>query len=142
MIARRNLALVSCVSKWRVPIQEIVEDFFRLIQTNGLIGGMTVQFAEGHWPGELGAGLAMTDEAFDIVEPELAAAAQGWTPMHRYGVFKLEAAARGEVRLRLLRRAAEMEALGNLAQATMLTELAAWLNERLDERQAVSVFGY
>ena len=46
--------------------------------TRGLVGGMTIQFAEGRWPGEFGPGLAMGDEAFDHIEPLVKLSAR-WT---------------------------------------------------------------
>jgi hypothetical protein len=75
----------------------------RLKPTVGSIGGMSVQFAEGRWPGEVGAGLALSDEAFDLVEPHLRGACPGWTAAHRYGVFELPAPARARL-AEILRR--------------------------------------
>jgi hypothetical protein len=57
--------------------------------TRGIAPGMTVQFADGKWPGEIGAGVVMSDAAFDWVEPLVQRACAGWTSDHRYGVFEL-----------------------------------------------------
>jgi hypothetical protein len=57
------------------------------------MGGLTIQFAEGRWAGrqhdEIGEGVALSEDAFDLVEPSLRSACPEWTPMHRYGVFEL-----------------------------------------------------
>ena len=107
--------------------------------TEGLVGGEVVQFADGRWPGVVGAGIALSEEGFDLVEPHLRAAAPGWTSDHRYGVFELEAPARKELARRLLAEASafpETEPMVSLFRA-----LAAWLEQRLDEWKPVSVFG-
>jgi hypothetical protein len=116
---------------------------YELTPTIGLVGGMTVQFADGRWPGEIGHGVAMTDEAFNIVEPHLMAAAPEWTAAHRYGAFELRPA----VRLALV--AAFRNELSDLRrrssqhlQADFLEALARWLEARLDEAWPVSVLGY
>jgi hypothetical protein len=33
-----------------------------------MVGGMIVPFADGRWPGEVGAGMALSDKAFDLVD--------------------------------------------------------------------------
>jgi len=42
--------------------------------TDGLVSGEVIQFADGRWPGVVGAGITMTEESFDLVEPHLRAA--------------------------------------------------------------------
>ena len=115
-----------------------------LTPTVGLVGGMTVQFAEGAWPGEIGPGLAMPDEAFDLVEPHLRSSCPGWTPDHRYGVFELSVASRITL-LDALR--AEAKRIGPTSAGTDATHeffvrLSDWLAERLDPQHTVSVLGY
>lgn len=39
--------------------------------TDGLVAGEVIQFADGRWPGVVGAGIAMTEESFDLVEPQI-----------------------------------------------------------------------
>ena len=51
--------------------------------TTGLVGGETIQFADGRWPGVVGADISMTEETFDLIEPHLRIAAPGWTSDHR-----------------------------------------------------------
>ena len=116
----------------------------KLTPTVGLVGGMTVQFAEGAWPGEIGPGLAMEDEAFDLVAPLLQSSCPGWTPDHRYGVFELSVASRTAL-LDALR--AEAKRVGPAPDGTNTTQeflvrLSDWLAERLDTQHTVSVLGY
>lgn len=107
--------------------------------TDGLAAGEVIQFADGRWPGVVGAGIAISEEGFDLVEPHLRAAAAGWTPDHRYGVFELKAPARRELATRLT---AEVAALPEVEpQAVLFKALAAWLEQRLDGCKTVSVFG-
>lgn len=56
-----------------------------------MVSGMTVQFAERRRDGDVGAGVALTLEAFDLVEPCLKASCPTWTKMHTYGVFDIPA---------------------------------------------------
>src|SRR5690348_17157599 len=98
--------------------------------TDGLVAGEVIQFADGRWPGVVGAGIAMTEESFDLVEPHLRAAAPDWTADHRYGVFELNAYARQELAKRLL---AEVVTFPEAeAKALLFKALAAWLEQRLD----------
>jgi hypothetical protein len=101
---------------------------------------MTVQFAEGVWHGEIGEGLAIHDDAFDLVEPLIRKSCPGWTPLHRYGVFELSPASRTTLMLALRAEAerldAESEAHGFFVQ------LSDWLAARLDGRLSVSILGY
>jgi hypothetical protein len=117
---------------------------FHLTPTTGLVGGMTVQFAEGAWPGEIGSGVAMTDEAFNIIEPLLRAAAPGWTSMHRYGVFELTPSVRADLTKTFKSKVAEYLQKEPEAQPKiqMLEELSAWLEARADRIGSVSVLGY
>jgi hypothetical protein len=110
--------------------------------TDGLSGGETIQFAEGRWPGTIGAGVAMTEMGFDLVEPHLKVASPDWTYGHRYGVFELSPAARATMvpALRSAAAALRMER-NHRAQADLLKRLSDWLEARLDERQAISVLG-
>ena len=107
--------------------------------TTGLVGGETVQFADGRWPGEVGAGIAITEEGFELVVPHLRAAAPEWAADHRYGVFELSANARRDLAKRLRNEAAMIPRAK--AQSAMFTALAAWLEERFDEGKPVGVFG-
>jgi hypothetical protein len=54
--------------------------------TVGLVPGETIQFAEGRCPGEIGEGVVLSEEGFDLIEPYVRTACPGWTSDHRYGV--------------------------------------------------------
>lgn len=116
---------------------------YELTPTIGLAGGMTVQFADGRWPGEIGHGVAMTDEAFNIVEPHLKAAASDWTSDHRYGVFELRPAVRLALIVAFRSKSSDLRRqTSQHAQADFLETLARWLEARSDEAWPVSVLGY
>lgn len=104
--------------------------------TTGLAAGMTVQFAEGRWPGEIGAGVLMSDEAFGLIEPFVASVCADWTSDHRYGVFELS----------LQDRRALAATLGEAATThhspKLLLELAYWLEARSQVNQPISILGY
>lgn len=107
--------------------------------TDGLVRGEVIQFADGRWPGVVGAGIAVSEEGFDLVEPHLRAAAPSWTSDHRYGVFELKAPVRKELARRLMAEAAALPQAE--PKASLFRALAAWLEQRLDEWKPVSVFG-
>lgn len=112
-------------------------DYFTL--TTGLAGGETVQFADGRWPGEIGAGIAIREEAFDLIEPHLLAVAPDWTIGHRYGVFELSVGAR--TRLAKSLRSVVSDSAEATAKDTLFRALAGWLEERPDEDTPVSILG-
>ena len=114
-----------------------VTEAFRF--TDGLVAGEAIQFAEGRWPGVVGAGITMTEESFDLIEPHLRAASPDWNADHRYGLFELKARARQELAKRLLAEAATLPEAE--AKARLFTALAVWLEQRLDGWKQVSVFG-
>ena len=105
---------------------------------------MTVQFADGAWPGDIGDGLAMTDEAFDVVEPLIQRTVPSWTSMHRYGVFELASLARSALANTFRSKAEEYRRADRELQpeAEMLEELATWLEARSNQLEPVSVLGY
>lgn len=104
--------------------------------TTGLARGMTVQFAEGFLDGEIGTGVLLTDEAFDFVEPFVAAVCANWTSYHRYGVYELSLCER-KVLATLLGDAAKTH-----SQPMLLRELAEWLEAHCGEHQPLSILGY
>ena len=108
--------------------------------TTGLVGGETIQFADGRWPGVFGAGISMTEETFDLIEPHLRMAAPDWTSDHRYGVFELSASARRELAKRLRTEANMLRDPD--ATSALFNTLASWLEMRPEELQPVGVFGF
>lgn len=107
--------------------------------TTGLAGGETVQFADGRWPGEIGAGIAIREEAFDLIEPHLRAVAPNWTNGHRYGVFELSVGARAGLAKSL--RSELRDSSEATAKSALFRALAGWLEERPNEDAPVSVLG-
>lgn len=107
--------------------------------TTGLVGGETIQFADGRSPGKIGAGIALSEEAFDLVEPHLRAVAPDWTAGHRYGTFELNAHARARLAKRLR---SEADVLPDAtSRDALFRALADWLEERTDEDRPVSILG-
>jgi hypothetical protein len=113
------------------------DDYFTL--TTGLAGGEAVQFADGRWPGEVGAGIAIREEAFDLIEPHLRAVAPDWTIGHRYGVFELSVGARARLAKSL--RSVVSDSADATAKDALFRALAGWLEERPDEGSPVSILG-
>lgn len=97
---------------------------------------MTVQFADGKWPGEIGSGVVMSDAAFDWVEPLVQQACAGWTSDYRYGVFELSPQDR-QALAPLLR-----QAKGTEPQRALFSALSEWLEVRCGDDRPVSILGY
>ncbi len=112
-------------------------DYFTL--TTGLAGGEAVQFADGRWPGEIGAGIAIREQAFDLIEPHLLAVAPDWTIGHGYGVFELSVGARARLAKSL--RSVASDSAEATAKDALFRALAGWLEERPDEDSPVSILG-
>lgn len=112
-------------------------DYFTL--TTGPVGGDTVQFADGRWPGEIGACIAIKEEAFDLIEPHLRAVAPDWTIGHRYGVFELRVGARARLAKSL--RSVVSDSDEATAKDALFSALVGWLEERPDEDTPVSILG-
>lgn len=97
---------------------------------------MKVQFAEGRWPGEIGTGVLMSDEAFGLIEPFVASVCADWTSEHRYGIFELSLRDRRAVAVML------SDAAKTYQQPKFLIELAEWLEARCRVNQPISILGY
>lgn len=110
--------------------------------TTGLVGGDTIQFVEGH-AGDIGAGIAVREEAFFLVEPHLSSAWDGWDSGLRYGVSELPVSARTPLVVSLRVEAAKLsEGSANArAQAQFFEQIADWLAARCDEHQPISIVG-
>lgn len=96
------------------------------------MGGETVQFAEATGPDQIGVGVAMAEEAFDLVEPHLSGVAPDWTPAHRYGVYTVSPEARKAMAESMRTRAEELEGCpnGTCLKASPLGWKRAWISER------------
>lgn len=115
---------------------------FELKPTVGLMGGLTIQFAEGRWREEIGDGVALTEEGFDLIEPCLRTACPEGKDMHRYGVFELPVQARAPLAILLRSGAAHVSGGGDGSEraADLFGKLADWLDAHCDERP-ISILG-
>ena len=107
-----------------------------LVPTIGVSAGMTVQFAEGSWRGEIGEGVSMSDAAFNVVEPYIFQHCRDWTSEHRYGVFELGQAEA----IKLSQAFREAKALED--NASFFSALADWLEFRLRGKTPILILGY
>jgi hypothetical protein len=115
---------------------------FSVEPTKGLVGGATIQFAEGRGD-DIGAGIAVDEEAFFLVEPCLCAAWDGWVSKAHYGVSELPASARTTLVECLRAEAVKMRGCSadGSEKAQFFERIADWLATRCDERQPVSILG-
>ena len=111
----------------------------RLEPTVGLVGGSTIQFVEGRWGEEIGEGVALSEEAFALVEPHLQTACPHWTAAHRYGVFELPTPAKASL-VGLLRAKVDDASKRSTQEKQLLRELADWL-EACSEDNSISILG-
>ncbi|MBX7514799.1 hypothetical protein K3179_09600 [Qipengyuania sp. GH38] len=111
-----------------------------LIPTSDFIGGMTIQFAEGAWRGNPGSGVAISDEAFDYIEPLVESACANWTAGHRYGVYETSVSERKLLLRRL--RDQEKRILPSAAHADLVRGLADWIEAYCNDEIPVSIWGY
>lgn len=109
---------------------------YELTPTIGLSPGMTVQFAEGCWPGDVGEGLGMSDAAFNLVEPYLLKHCRGWTSEHRFGMFELEEEEAGKL-CQAFREAKPLD-----DNASFFPILAKWLEPRCAGKKPILILGY
>ncbi|MFC3077710.1 hypothetical protein ACFODL_06380 [Phenylobacterium terrae] len=106
--------------------------------TTGLATGLVIHFAEGTW-NTLGAGVAMSEEAFDLVEPLLKVAWPEWSYGMRYGVSEIPGPARRTLLSELLETSRD-EGRPEI-ERRLFAGLAAWLSTRLHDDQAVTILG-
>lgn len=120
----------------------MVPEDFELKPTVGVVGGLTIQFAEGRWQESIGDGVALTEKGFDRLVPCLRIACPEWTDMHRYGVFELPVGTRAALVTLLKSEAARARDLGDGSEraVSLFDELAAWLDARCDQRP-ISILG-
>ena len=115
---------------------------FSVEPTMGLVGGATIQFAEGR-RGEIGTGIAVCEDAFFLIEPCLRTAWDGWVNEARYGVSELPASARMAL-VECLRTEADELRRGSADEnqkGEFFERIADWLATRCDERQPISTLG-
>lgn len=106
--------------------------------TRELSPGEVIQFAEGRWNEIIGAGVALSEPAFDLVEPFLQAICAEWTPEHRFGVFELPSGSATK-----LAKALQGEAcvVADQDKKAFLQRLSKWLDQRGAAGSVISVLG-
>lgn len=115
---------------------------FSVETTVGLAEGANIQFAEGNGD-NIGAGIAVCEEAFFLVEPCLRTAWDGWVTEARYGASELPVSVRKALVdcLRAEANAVRRDAADGNEKADFFEQIADWLAARCDERQLVSILG-
>jgi len=108
--------------------------------TYGLIGGLTFQFAEGRWTEEIGSGIALNWDAFDLIEPFLASSCDEWTSMHRYGALELSSSCLKQMVDALQQPSLHTGTISN-QEKELRFYVADWLRERLVPQKIVSFLG-
>lgn len=115
---------------------------YRVETTTGLVGGASIQFAEGRGD-SIGIGIAVCEEAFFLLEPCLRTAWHGWVTEARYGVSELPASARMLLVKCLRAEAAKLrgDTADDDGKAEFFEKVADWLAIRCDESQPISILG-
>jgi hypothetical protein len=108
--------------------------------TVGIAPGDTIQFALGSWPGTIGIGVALSEEAFDTVEPHLRSVWPEWTPERRYGVTELPRSAASAL-VQLLRSELQSTRPLSAGSSKLFGQLADWLDAQRDSLEPVSILG-
>lgn len=107
-----------------------------------MLRGAVFQFAEGRYPDEIGTGIAVNEEAFDLIAPVLFAFCAGWTAMHRFGVYEMPSDERLAIAGALNQAAAEHQKSGvTTFEVELFAALADWLKKHANPTLVVSVLG-
>ena len=108
----------------------------KLKPTVGLVPGETIQFALGRWQDAIGSGVALSEEAFDRVEPHLRSVWPEWKPELRYGAAELPQPIVSTLAQRLRSESEQMS-----SEAELFRQLADWLDAHCDGPEPVSILG-
>jgi hypothetical protein len=103
---------------------------------DGLAPGMVIQFGTGDWRDGSVKGVAISEEAFDRLEPAIRVAIPAWYDGARYSVTAIPSSSLAEL----------IAAIGTLsyddpATMTMIGEVTDWLALTNERGQPVSIFG-
>jgi hypothetical protein len=107
--------------------------------SNGMLTGVTYQFAIGRWTEKIEAGIATNEEAFDLIVPFLLEFCSGWTPLHRFGVYEMPTQERRALAIALKRAA--FDSKGTKFESELFETLAVWLEKHNKPDLIVSVLG-
>jgi len=109
--------------------------------TIGVAPGECIQFARGRWPEAIGPGVALSEEAFNAIEPLLGTVWPAWTSDRRYGVTELPSATIAAL-VRLLRLQATVgKPASSDSRTELFSELAEWLDAERKAQEPVTILG-
>jgi hypothetical protein len=102
----------------------------------GLAGGPTIQFGTGNWQDGAVRGVAISEEAFDLLEPTIQQLVPEWRPLARYGVTELSRSSL----IALIEGLRALE-LADPDAVRMKVEVADWLSHASRQPEPVTIFG-
>lgn len=103
---------------------------------HGLATGMVIQFGTGEWRDGSVKGPAISEAAFDLLEPAIRSALPDWAEGARYAVTAIPTSC-----LKPLINAVRELAGDDEAAKAMINAVADWLSEAADNQELVSIFG-
>ncbi|MFK4056357.1 hypothetical protein [Brevundimonas sp. NPDC046655] len=103
---------------------------------DGLATGEVIQFGTGDWRDRSVKGVAVSEDAFDRLEPAIELALSNWHRSARYDVTAIPQAS-----LPALIEAIRDLAYDDAATTTMINEVIAWLSRAAAHDEQVSIFG-
>lgn len=103
---------------------------------DGLAAGEVIQLGTGDWRDGSVKGVAVSEAAFDILEPAIRTTLSDWSDSGRYGVTDIPPASLATL----------IEAIGALsyddgATKTMIAQVTDWLTLAHEQGDPVSIFG-
>ena len=112
-----------------------------LMPTVGLVPGLTIQFAVGS-PDAVGAGVALSEDAFDAIEPHLRRVWPEWNSMGRYGVTELPRSIAAALVQELRGEASYVGSASQeaVSKAELFNRLADWLDDH-GGQEPISILG-
>jgi hypothetical protein len=106
------------------------------VYIDSLATGEVIQFGTGNWRDHSVRGVAVSEEAFDRLEPAIELVLSDWNRGDRYGVTAIP-----QTSLPALIEAIRNMAYNDAATITMISEVVAWLSHAAAQGEQVSIFG-
>jgi len=113
-----------------------IEPDISVAYVDGLAPGMVLQFGTGDWRDGSVRGVAVSEEAFDRLEPAIEMAIPDWRYAARYDVTVIPQSS-----LMPLISALRTLAYDDVATVTMINQVVDWLTHAAKRNQQVSIFG-
>lgn len=103
---------------------------------DGLASGLVIQFGTGDWQDGTVRGPAISEEAFDLLEPSIQRVVPEWVDGSRYGVTPMSPSSLASLveAFRALEHP-DSEAINMVAQ------IRAWLSDMAARNETVTIFG-